>query len=362
MDLNGVISALLHVLAVVQKSPQSTKGYQRAAAAVFALDQPIDTLIEPDGSLRKIPNVGPSSTRVILELLRNGSSTTVDRAVADSGRAADVERVRELVGGHFLSRAQVLAALANARLKGPRLADYRGDLQMHSTWSDGSQTLDAIVEACLGRGYTHCAVTDHSYGLPIARGVSMSNLAAQHREIDRLNDRYRGTFRLIKGIEANIRADGTIDMEPAELARLELVVAAPHSALRSSGDQTTRMVAAVRAPGVHILGHPRGRKYAARPGVTADWRRVFAAAAESRVAIEIDGDPRRQDLDHDLAGEAVRAGCLIALDSDAHSTEELTFAETAIAHARLAGIPKDRIVNCWTTEKLLAWLATRTVR
>src|SRR2546428_5734592 len=130
-----------------------------------------------------------------------------------------------------------------------------------------------------------------------ARGVSMARLFEQHIEIDRLNKKYKGRFRLIKGIEANIRADGSVDMTPTELRQLELVVAAPHSALRTANDQTARMVAAVKTPGVHILGHPRGRKYGSRPGVTANWDRVFAAARKSGVAIEIDGDPSRQDVD-----------------------------------------------------------------
>jgi histidinol phosphatase-like PHP family hydrolase len=260
---------------------------------------------------------------------------------------------------HFLSRAQVAAALANRTLTGPSRADYRGDLQMHSTWSDGSQSLADIVEAGIERGYSYCAVTDHSYGLKIAGGVSMADLARQHREIDALNLRYRGRFRLIKGIEANIRADGSVDMEPDELRQLELVVAAPHSVLRTEADQTPRMVRAVAAPGVHILGHPRGRMYGSRPGVSAKWDRVFEAARKADVAIEIDGDPSRQDIDHDLARRAVAAGCLFALDSDAHSTPELAYAETAIAHARLAGVPTDRVINCWPVERLLEWLEAR---
>ena len=355
MDMNGTIAALLRDLAAVQESTQSMWGYKRAASAILGLEEPIESLLQPDGTLRKIPHVGPSSTRVILEVLRTGSSPTVERAIADSTKRADVERRRDL-RGHFLSRAQVLAALRNPALRGPRVDDYRGDLQMHSVWSDGSQSLEDIVNGGLNRGYAFCAVTDHSYGLPIAGGVSMSELAAQHREIDALNVRFRGRFRLIKGIEANIRADGTIDMEASELAQLELVVAAPHSALRSAADQTVRMVGAVSTPGVHILGHPRGRMYGSRPGVTADWRLVFAAAKAHNVAIEIDGDPSRQDLDYSVARAAVRAGCLYALDSDAHSLPELQYAETAIAHARLAGIPKARIVNCWEIEKLLDWL------
>jgi histidinol phosphatase-like PHP family hydrolase len=188
----------------------------------------------------------------------------------------------------------------------------------------------------------------------------MADLARQHQEIDALNKRFKGRFRLLKGIEANILADGSIDMQDDELRRIEIVVAAPHSALRSSAPQTARLLKAVTRRAVHILGHPRGRKYGTRPGVTADWGAVFAAAARSGVAIEIDGDPSRQDLDYELASQAAAAGCLFALDSDAHANEELQYAETAIAHARLAGIPADRVINCWPVDRLLAWARQRT--
>jgi len=187
----------------------------------------------------------------------------------------------------------------------------------------------------------------------------MANLARQHREIDRLNRKYSGRFRMIKGIEANIRADGSVDMEPGELARLELVVASPHSGLRSSSDQTSRMLVAVATPGVHILGHPRGRKLGSRPGVTADWDRVFAAAVTHGVAIEIDGDPSRQDIDFTLARRAAQAGCLLAADSDAHSPGELDYAEIALAHARLGAVPKSRVINTWPIDRLLKWARSR---
>jgi histidinol phosphatase-like PHP family hydrolase len=360
-DTNGRIAALLRDFAAIQKSKQRMWGYKRAASAILALDQPIESLLKPDGTLQKIANVGPSSTRIILEVLKTGTSMTIERAIAESGQASDVERRRGL-RDNFLSRAQVLAAVRNTALKGPRVEDYRGDLQMHSTWSDGSQTLADIVEAGINLGYQFCAVTDHTYGLKIAGGVSMAELAEQHKEIDALNQKHRGRFRLLKGIEANIRADGSIDMERHELAQLEIVVAAPHSVLRSSDDQTRRMVNAVSAPGVHILGHPRGRMIGSRPGVSAVWDRVFEAAAARQVAIEIDGDPSRQDLDFAIARRAIDAGCLFALDSDAHSTGELApYAATAIAHARLAGVPTDRIVNCWPLERLMKWAAGRAV-
>src|SRR5581483_5324626 len=164
---------------------------------------------------------GPKSEMVILEFLRTGASPTVERAVAASGKSRDVEKRRGL-RSKFLSRAEVLTALRNKRLRGPSLADYRGDLQMHSVWSDGGQTFEEIVEAGLARGYEYCGVTDHSYGLPIAHGLSMRDLVRQQKDIDRVNRAYRGRFRLIKGIEANIRGDGSVDMEPNELAKLEL--------------------------------------------------------------------------------------------------------------------------------------------
>jgi len=358
VDTNLLIAGLLRDLAAVQASPQRRWGYRRAAAAIQDLDEPIERLLLPDGTLRKIPNIGPSSSRIILEILTTGSSPTVESVIASSGKAVEIGRRRGLRSG-FLSRAEVNAALANDTLGGPSRADYRGDLQMHSIYSDGKQTLEDIVESGLSLGYEYCAVTDHSYGLPIARGVSMARLQAQHNAMDALNAANAGRFRLLKGIEANIRADGSVDMEPDELARLEIVVAAPHSALRSKDSQTARMVRAVTSPQVHILGHPRGRKYGARPGVTADWDAVFEAAARAGVAIEIDGDPSRQDIDYLLARRALDAGCLFALDSDAHSTPELQYAETAIAHARLAGIPPERVINCWPLDRLRDWAARR---
>lgn len=354
-DTNGVVAALLRDLAAVQKSQQSMWGYKRAASAISGLDEPLEEYLQADGSLRKIPNVGPKTEPIILEVLRTGGSPTVERAVEASDKADDVATQRTLRDG-FLSRAQVVAALRDTSLAGPSTSDYRGDLQMHSVWSDGTQTFEQIVEACLARGYRYCAVTDHSYGLRIARGLSMADLEKQQAEIDAVNRVYAGRFRIIKGIEANVMADGSVDMTRPELQQVELVVAAPHSVLRSPADQTGRMITAVTTPGVHILGHPRGRVYGTRPGISADWDAVFDIAAAANVAIEIDGDPSRQDVDFQLAKRAVAAGCLIALDSDAHSTDDLRAAETAIAHARLAGVPTERVVNCWELDRLMEWL------
>jgi histidinol phosphatase-like PHP family hydrolase len=237
--------------------------------------------------------------------------------------------------------------------------DYRGDFQMHSTWSDGGETIASLARACLELGHTCLGITDHSYGLPIARGISMTDAAAQHREIDQLNAKLAGRFRVFKGIEANILADGNLDLQPAERSMFEFVVASPHSLLRRTEDQTARMLAAVRAPGVAILGHPRGRVFNSRPGVKADWFQVFDVAAKRRVAIELDGNWHRQDIDFELARHALNAGCIFALDSDAHSIGELRFSQYALAHARLAGIPAARVINCWTNEELDEWMKER---
>lgn len=358
VDTNSVIAGCLRDLAFAHESTRSRWGYKRAAAAIFNLADPIELLVQPDGALARIANVGPASTRVILEVLEHGRSPLVDRAVEESGNRADILRRRGL-RSNFLSRAVVTQVLAASQPNAPSLADYRADFQMHSDWSDGSQTLDEIVATGIARGYTHAAVTDHSYGLPIAGGLSMGRVAEQHRAINELNARHRGRFQLLKGIEANIRADGSVDMTRDELALMELVVAAPHSGLRSTADQTQRMIRAVRTPGVHILGHPRGRMYGSRAGVQADWKLVFEASAEAGVAVELDGDPSRQDLDYELARLAIASGCLFAIDSDAHGPGQWANSEFGLAHARLADVPPDRVVNGWPLDRLLAWAEHR---
>jgi histidinol phosphatase-like PHP family hydrolase len=189
--------------------------------------------------------------------------------------------------------------------------------------------------------------------------MSMEEAADQHRAIGSLNASLGSAFKLLAGVEANIAADGRLDLTDSEAEGFELVLAAPHSALRKADDQTARLLAALDHPHVHVLAHPRGRITGSRAGVAARWNAVFESAARLGVAIEIDGDPARQDLDYTLAREALETGCLFALDSDAHTTGQLSYAETAIAHARLAGIPPGRIVNCWPLDRLLAWLADR---
>ncbi len=354
-DLNMAAAALLYDMAALQSTSRSQFGYKRAAKAIVGLPVSVADLVTA-GALRDVPFIGPSSARIITEVVEHGHSPTVEAAIAQSTRPSDVASRRGFRSG-FLSHFVMQRALG-ARLGKDIVsrADYRGDFQMHSTWSDGGESIATMAQACMELGHTCLGITDHSYGLPIAGGVSMTDVARQQKEIDKLNARLEGRFRVFKGIEANILADGNLDLQPAERQVFEFVVASPHSILRRTHDQTARMVAAVSAPGVAILGHPRGRIFNSRPGVSADWERVFDIAARRRVAIELDGNWHRQDIDYELARHALDAGCLFALDSDAHSIGELRFSEYAIAHARLAGIPKARVINCWSNEELSDWM------
>jgi histidinol phosphatase-like PHP family hydrolase len=350
-DVNLELAGLLFDMAAVAGDSQRGWGYKRAAKAVLRLDRHITPLVEAN-TFRAVPGIGPTTDRIAREVIYDGTSAFVERSIGDAGQTEEIGKLRAL-RQQFLSRAAVGDILA--RRGTPSVTRYRGDFQMHSVWSDGAEPLDAIVDACLARGWTCAGITDHSYGLAVAGGMTMAQVAEQHQVVDALNTQYEGRFRMFKGIEANIRADGTVDMEPDELRQFEFVVASPHSLLRKSVDQTARMVGAVSQPGVCILGHPLGRRFNVRPGVSADWDRVFEVAARREVAIEIDGSFDRQDVPYPLAARALELGCVFALDSDAHSHPEFDFTAIAIAHARLAGIPEKRIVNYWNEKKFLDW-------
>lgn len=348
----------LYDAAALQTSEHRQLGYRRAAATIVGLDRDVRELVA-DGTLADLPHVGASSARVVAEAVTTGRSATIDELAARGGRRAELEKSRRLRTGFLSYYAAQVALQARLPAAVVDLTRFRGDLQMHSTYSDGREPLRRMAEACRALGHTRLGITDHSHGLAVARGMSPATARRQHREIDALNRGYAGVFRIVKGIEANIQADGALDLSVEERQGFDYVVAAPHSQLRGGADQTARMIRAVRERAVAILGHPRGRKFNARAGVEADWPRVFAAAAEAGVAVEIDGNWHRQDLDAGLAAAALEAGCLFALDSDAHSLTELRFTELSVAHARIAGIPADRVINCWEDDRLMAWMTSR---
>jgi putative hydrolase len=363
-DINVEVASHLSDLALMRESRHAKIAYKRASRAVLGLEVFLDDFAA-QRPVREIPYIGPATERVVLEHLELGRSPTVERALEKSGKRAEVEKARSY-RTHFLSRAGVLAVLRADAKDAIAPESYRGDLQTHSEWSDGAEHIGLMAAAAKARGHSYIGISDHSYGLRIAHGMSMERAAERRRQIEELNRREsagngKGAFRIITAIEANIPFEGGVDMTTDELAEFELVLAAPHSRLRRPEDQTGRMLATVRHPGVHILAHPRGRMYS-RQGVLARWDEVFEEAARQGVAIEIDGDPYRQDLDYSLARRALAAGCLFALDSDAHASDELESADFALAHARLAGITAERVINTWSADELLDWARHRSAR
>lgn len=358
-DLNIVAAGLLQDMALVQSNERSRFGYKRAAKIIAAvIDRSVRDLID-EGTLREVPFLGASTERIVKELVREGESPSVEKALAAYGKRSDIETRRRFRRA-YLSRHTMRRAL-DARLGAVVVSTkrFQGDLQMHSTWSDGVESIAALAAAAEALGWSRIGITDHSYGLPIARGMSMEAAGRQGIEIDEVNETFAGRVRVYKGVEANILADGSLDLDEDERQVFEYVIASPHSLLRRDTDQTARMVGAVRQPGVAILGHPQGRMYNSRPGITADWRLVFREAARHGVAVEIDGNWHRQDVDYELAAVALEEGCLFALDSDAHSIGELAFTDFSIAHGRIAGVPADSVVNCWEAEKFENWLRDR---
>jgi histidinol phosphatase-like PHP family hydrolase len=354
-DPNLEVAALLLDLSEVYRPSPKFWGYKNASRSIRRHPAFLSELT--DKEILKIPGVGPASLRVVREYLDAGESPTVNRIVGESGKLKEID-ARRALRRNFLSAAMVQKVLAEPKRGALTREEYLGDFQMHSRGSDGSDSVEKLAKGCMKRGYRCLCVTDHSYGLPIAGGMSMEEFRAQHAEINKLNKTFGGDFHVFKGVEANILQDGSLDMDPSELRDFDLVVASPHSSLRKSVDQTERMLRAVSTPGVHILGHPRGRMFNSRAGVVADWPAVFKRAAETGVAIEIDGDVSRQDLDYRVATAAKKAGCVFALDSDAHAADQLWMADYAIAHARIAAIPSSRIINCWSPAEILDWTRT----
>jgi histidinol phosphatase-like PHP family hydrolase len=234
------------------------------------------------------------------------------------------------------------------------------DLQMHTTYSDGTLSVADMAEAARAVGYSYVAITDHSQGLRVAGGMTPDEMRLQAHEIAKVNDAMSDSgFRILHALEMNISPDGEGDTEPADLEGLDLVLGSFHSSLRTTKDQTYRYLAALRNPNFHVLGHPRGRMYGTRAGLQADWKRVFAEAAKVGKAVEIDCNPNRQDLNAELAARAVDAGCYISIGTDSHYTHELDYMDMGIATALAAGAPRERILNYMTAGELLAWAADR---
>ncbi|QIF02872.1 PHP domain-containing protein [Roseimicrobium sp. ORNL1] len=259
----------------------------------------------------------------------------------------------------FMTMAEAKAVLHKHRR---RSAGLKGDLQMHTKWSDGSGTILEMTAAAVERGYEYIALTDHTAGLTIANGMDERQVEAQGAEIDRVNEALQKNgvrFTVLHAVELNLSESGAGDLRPGALKKLDLVLGSFHSGLNTKRDQTSRYLAALRNPHVHILGHPQTRRWNKRLGLEADWPRVFAEAARLGKAIEVDGYAERQDLRQSLLKIAKAEGCFISLGSDAHRAEQLDYITFSLASIFTAGIPLARVLNFWDARQVLKWAGER---
>jgi DNA polymerase (family 10) len=233
------------------------------------------------------------------------------------------------------------------------LADLRGDFHMHTTWSDGNDALDTMIAAAAARGYAYHAISDHSWGRG-AFGLAPERLREQRAHVHALGERYG--IRTLCASEVDIRPDGSLDYEDAVLAELELVVASVHSATQQSREtMTARLIRACENPYVTIVGHPTGRRIETFAGYDFDHDAVFAAAARTGTALEIDGQPSRLDLPSPLARRAKEFGVTFSCDSDAHGVGDLANVAFAVGQARRAWITAAEVLNARPLEQVLAF-------
>jgi DNA polymerase (family X) len=238
-------------------------------------------------------------------------------------------------------------------------SDIRGLIHVHTTESDGRDSLETMVAAARAAGYSYVAITDHSTAAAYAGGLTEERVLRQRDAIRALR-REIGDMRIFHGTEADILADGAIDFGDAFLESFDLVVASVHSRFAlSPEEQTRRLIRAVRNPRVAVLGHPTGRLLREREGVGADMEAVIDAAAESGCALEVNGSPHRLDLDWRLCRRAIERGALISVGPDAHSTREIENTGYAVGIARKGWVPKASVLNAKTADELADWLSRR---
>ncbi len=269
---------------------------------------------------------------------------------------------------------EIEAAIAGRLPRLIELGDLRGDCHTHSDWSDGVHSIEVMAEAARRRGYAYQVMTDHSQSLAIARGLTPDRVEEERAIIAGLNARFAqeeadgtappGTpvegFRLLHGCELEIRADGRLDYEDDLLARFDLVVASLHVSRRQPrAELTARTLTAIRSPHVDVIAHPAGRMIQSRDDLDLDWPVVYEEAARTGTALEMNGSPHRLDLAVERARRAVEAGCILAIDSDAHKTAELGFVRWGISQARRAWVEPSIVLNTRPRDALLAWVAAK---
>ena len=240
------------------------------------------------------------------------------------------------------------------------LADIRAELHSHSQWSDGKLSIREMAEEAIRRGYQVLAITDHSGSLGVAGGLSVDELKAERLELDAIQAEFGQRIRLLLGSEVEILADGRLDYPDDVLAGLDLVIASLHSGLRQPREKVTqRLLDAIRNPHVDMIGHPTGRLLPDREGADLDMDQVMQAAQESGVALELNAHPSRLDLDDVYCRRASELGIPLSINTDAHSASDLDLMYFGVATARRGWLTAEHVINTWSTERILEWLATR---
>ncbi|MEN6330254.1 MAG: DNA polymerase/3'-5' exonuclease PolX [Methanobacteriaceae archaeon] len=251
------------------------------------------------------------------------------------------------------NRGEIEAALAGNLPHLVGKSDIKGDLHLHTIWSDGRSSILEMAEAAQNLGYEYLAITDHSQGLPVAGGLDEIALKEQMMEIDTVNDEL-DDIQVLKGVELNIGSDGSLDIEREVLEEMDVVLAAIHSGVPfKPGTMTDVILDILENENVDILAHPTGRKLKKRPAYDIDLEKVFETARETGTILEVDGQPKRLDLNDENVRMALKYGCRLATDTDAHHTRDLDYMELAVSTARRGWAEAQDVVNTLTLKKLL---------
>jgi len=279
-----------------------------------------------------------------LELVPCKDETDIYRAL---GMAYIEPELREDTG-------EIEAAVQGTLPKLVQESDLRGVLHVHSTWSDGQNTIREMAEACIAHGFQYLGLSDHSKAAAYAGGLNEDALRRQHEEIDRLNEEFAGRIHILKGTECDILKDGALDFSDEVLATLDFVVASIHSNFNlAQAEQTKRMIRAISNPYVNIIGHPTGRILLERAGYELDMEAVIDAAIAQGVSIEINAHPSRLDMDWRLVHRARDKGMKIPIDPDAHTLAGLNDMRYGIGVARKGWLSANDVLNAMETPALL---------
>jgi histidinol phosphatase-like PHP family hydrolase len=340
---NAELAEALFQLAESQPPGEERVALLRAAYAVF--DHPRELSV-----IRRVPDTVPLDVLPTVTMLRTAAGPDALAAVVQ--RLAGALPVRNgAARAGFLTAAEVAEAVEGGGALDVR--HLRGAAHWHTRSSDGAVALEAMARACQRRGATWAIVCDHTRGLACVNGLDAEGVELQRRAVAAWNRRHGDDMTLLHGLEVEILEDGSLDL-PRPARGGVVIFAAVHTGLHERRDQTPRLVRALEEPGVWALAHPQGRLFARRGGVRANWDVVFRVAAERGVLLEVNGFPRRQDLDPTLLALAADAGCSFVLASDAHHPRHLAFDATAVAIAARAGVPGVRIVNFAKRDRILA--------